>query len=253
MTTPNELEAREILGRHAPLDQGVVTTKQAIRAIIDALTREQPQPEAPGAVELDKARDDQRLYGTGYMLDGKRVAPERIQVLPTPPAPVPAGSDGAVAYSAQFRASGDWSDYPMGTRAYSVSGGHWERVPGGWKWCTGSTFPTPGADAFRVAVPVAATPPAPVDVRVAEAMAEMRAAILKLDGLTRRECWDAYGRLAVAVDSALLSGQQAGVDDAMVERAHAAYKGGVPSEVGRQMMRAALHAALGGRTIAAHQ
>lgn len=35
---------------------------------------------------------------------------------------------------------------PMGTRAPSISGGYWERVPGGWKWCNGDTFPTVGGD-----------------------------------------------------------------------------------------------------------
>jgi len=59
-----------------------------------------------------------------------------------------------VLYSEQFRASGDWSQYPMGTRAYAVQGGYWERVAAGWKWCTGATFPRPGADAISVAIPV---------------------------------------------------------------------------------------------------
>jgi len=40
----------------------------------------------------------------------------------------------------------EWHEYPLGTKAHAVMGGYWERVKGGWKWCTGSTFPTPGAD-----------------------------------------------------------------------------------------------------------
>lgn len=60
---------------------------------------------------------------------------------------------GEVAYSARFSARRGWEAYPMGTRAYALEGGYWERVPNGWKWCSGSTFPTPGADAFEVAVP----------------------------------------------------------------------------------------------------
>lgn len=36
-----EPRARELLGRHAPLNQGVVTTKQAIRAITAALANQQ--------------------------------------------------------------------------------------------------------------------------------------------------------------------------------------------------------------------
>lgn len=39
---------------------------------------------------------------------------------------------------------------PLGTKAFAFDGGHWLRVPAGWKWqCVGdvgSTFPTPGAD-----------------------------------------------------------------------------------------------------------
>lgn len=41
-----------------------------------------------------------------------------------------------------------WSGYPIGTKAYSIDGGHWIRVKGGWKWHNGSTFPTPGGSAF---------------------------------------------------------------------------------------------------------
>lgn len=41
----------------------------------------------------------------------------------------------------------DWSDYPIGTKAHSCGGGWWIRVRGGWKWCTGDTFPGPGGDA----------------------------------------------------------------------------------------------------------
>jgi hypothetical protein len=35
---------------------------------------------------------------------------------------------------------------PIGTRAPAITGGHWERVAYGWKWCTGSVFPRPGSD-----------------------------------------------------------------------------------------------------------
>lgn len=46
-----------------------------------------------------------------------------------------------------------WNDYPIGTRAYALNGGHWERVEHGWKWLNGDTFPTPGADWFRIELP----------------------------------------------------------------------------------------------------
>ncbi len=40
-----------------------------------------------------------------------------------------------------------WCCYPLGTKAHAINGGFWTRVIRGWKWCTGATFPTPGADA----------------------------------------------------------------------------------------------------------
>lgn len=40
-----------------------------------------------------------------------------------------------------------WSEYPIGTKAHAFNGGYWIRVPLGWKWCCGATFPTPGGDA----------------------------------------------------------------------------------------------------------
>ncbi len=46
-----------------------------------------------------------------------------------------------------------WKDYPVGTTAYSFSGGHWTKTEHGWKWCSGSTFPTPGADARTISLP----------------------------------------------------------------------------------------------------
>ena len=46
-----------------------------------------------------------------------------------------------------------WGEYSLGTRAYSSGGGHWEKVATGWKWCTGSVFPTPGGDVVRIVSP----------------------------------------------------------------------------------------------------
>jgi hypothetical protein len=46
-----------------------------------------------------------------------------------------------------------WDEYPIGTKAHAAMGGHWEKVENGWKWCTGSTFPTPGGDVVRVELP----------------------------------------------------------------------------------------------------
>jgi len=41
----------------------------------------------------------------------------------------------------------DWSEYPIGTKAKCITGGHWIRNKSGWKWFCGDTFPTPGGDA----------------------------------------------------------------------------------------------------------
>ena len=46
----------------------------------------------------------------------------------------------------QYVKSKPWSDYPIRTRAYAVMGGYWEKTECGWKWCAGSTFPTPAGD-----------------------------------------------------------------------------------------------------------
>ena len=40
----------------------------------------------------------------------------------------------------------DWSAYPPGTKAFAHGGGYWFRTNFGWKWCTGTSFPTPGGD-----------------------------------------------------------------------------------------------------------
>ena len=45
---------------------------------------------------------------------------------------------------------------PIGTKAPAVTGGHWTKVAGGWKWCTGDTFPRPGGDWTGELVPPAA-------------------------------------------------------------------------------------------------
>lgn len=41
----------------------------------------------------------------------------------------------------------EWRDYPVGTKAKAIGGGYWIKTRRGWKWPTGSTFPTPGGDA----------------------------------------------------------------------------------------------------------
>lgn len=46
-----------------------------------------------------------------------------------------------------------WDEYAIGTKAFHFDGGYWEKVERGWKWCTGATFPTPGAEVIRVVEP----------------------------------------------------------------------------------------------------
>ncbi len=46
-----------------------------------------------------------------------------------------------------------WEEYPVDTKAFALMGGHWTKTYRGWKWFNGATFPTPGADAFRVQLP----------------------------------------------------------------------------------------------------
>ena len=49
-----------------------------------------------------------------------------------------------------------WSEYPVGTKAHDVMGGHWEKQQSGsWKWACpgGGSFPTPGGTAVSVTLP----------------------------------------------------------------------------------------------------
>ena len=55
----------------------------------------------------------------------------------------------------QFTQSKPWGAYPTGTRVYAVNGGFWEKNKRGWKWCSGSTFPTPGGDWQYIIEPLA--------------------------------------------------------------------------------------------------
>lgn len=66
-------------------------------------------------------------------------------------------SDETSVHSKQEEQQMSWSDlekYPIGTKAYSVTGGYWIRTERGWKWCNGDTFPTPGGDVGRVELPI---------------------------------------------------------------------------------------------------
>lgn len=48
----------------------------------------------------------------------------------------------------------EWGEYPLGTKALALFGGHWLKTELGWRWCTGVTFPTPGAEACGVRMPL---------------------------------------------------------------------------------------------------
>jgi hypothetical protein len=40
-----------------------------------------------------------------------------------------------------------WSEYPVGTQCFAITGGRWTKTVTGWKWgSNGGTFPTPGGD-----------------------------------------------------------------------------------------------------------
>ena len=56
----------------------------------------------------------------------------------------------------RLRKDRPWSEYPIGTKAHSVGGGHWMRVEEGWKWFCGATFPTPGGDAVGCCIELSA-------------------------------------------------------------------------------------------------
>ena len=58
-------------------------------------------------------------------------------------------------YGPRERKALPWDDYPIGTKAHALMGGHWLKVrTHGWQWRpNGSMFPTPGGDAFDVSVP----------------------------------------------------------------------------------------------------
>ena len=47
-----------------------------------------------------------------------------------------------------------WHEYPIGTKALALMGGHWLRIEAGWRWMPcGGTFPRPGGDAVSVVLP----------------------------------------------------------------------------------------------------
>jgi len=47
----------------------------------------------------------------------------------------------------------EWREHPIGTKAHASTGGYWIKVERGWRWCTGSVFPTPGGDVTRIELP----------------------------------------------------------------------------------------------------
>jgi len=49
-----------------------------------------------------------------------------------------------------------WDEYPAGTKAHDVMGGHWiKQESGRWKWAApgGGSFPRPGGSASSVTLP----------------------------------------------------------------------------------------------------
>lgn len=76
----------------------------------------------------------------------------------------------------------NWSEYPPGTKAHAYNGGAWLKLEsGGWQWnghtrSPGSTFPTPGADAFGRCVEL----PANVEVTRRASARSLLTAVLEL-------------------------------------------------------------------------
>lgn len=60
-------------------------------------------------------------------------------------------ANGCEEYFEGWTVSKSWSEYPIGTIAPAITGGHWFKTEYGWKWNgphgSGGTFPTPGGDA----------------------------------------------------------------------------------------------------------
>jgi hypothetical protein len=54
--------------------------------------------------------------------------------------------------SARLWKDRNWSEYPIGTKAHAYNGGHWTKMPNGWKWFCGDTFATPGGDAIGACI-----------------------------------------------------------------------------------------------------
>ncbi len=46
-----------------------------------------------------------------------------------------------------------WNIFPVGTKAHAIMGAYWVKTERGWKWFSGATFPTPGADVARIELP----------------------------------------------------------------------------------------------------
>lgn len=44
------------------------------------------------------------------------------------------------------RTTRNLKEYPLGSKFRAISGGYWEKVENGFKWCTGDTFPNLGGD-----------------------------------------------------------------------------------------------------------
>lgn len=63
-----------------------------------------------------------------------------------------------------------WWHYPTGTKAPAHGGGHWTRETGGWKWCTGDVFPTPGGDNMDQVI----LPPIQITAPSSQALAEQQ-------------------------------------------------------------------------------
>lgn len=116
------------------------------------------QLSVPGPNEAEQLREHLQRIVDGHKFNVASIVPCEVHALAFQALELMDGSDRfewstPPGWTNKFRHAGRWDAYPIGTRAYAISGGHWERMADGWKWCTGDTFPTPGADALDVSIP----------------------------------------------------------------------------------------------------
>lgn len=115
-------------------------------------------PPTPSLIKADQLREHLQRIVDSHKFNVASLVPCEVHALAFQAIELMEADDGfewstPPGWTNKFQHVGRWNAYPIGTRAHAISGGHWDRVVDGWKWCTGDTFPTPGADALDVSIP----------------------------------------------------------------------------------------------------